>query len=119
MDFATLNGTKNASSFDYTVINVGTLPTEPSDVGLCYFRLAELPAGVTWKNALFVVNVSIDMNGKGDPNYGDQIFDNCSETMVTIFDNFNGTLNNITVVGTINFTNSNLTKNMFLGKMFG
>ena len=68
---------------------------------------------------MLVVNATIDMNQVQDPSYGRKFDSICTKAYVSVFDDFNGTLNNVTVIGFINITGSTVAKTLYLSRLFG
>jgi len=113
------NGSQSATN-DYTVVNVvGNVPYQMAAPGLCAFSIATVPAAQSLKNVLLVVNATIDMNQVQDPSYGRKFDSICTKAYVSVFDDFNGTLNNVTVIGFINITGSTVAKTLYLSRLFG
>ncbi|CAL6000315.1 Conserved_hypothetical protein [Hexamita inflata] len=103
----------NQSSLDLTVVNVPMLSVLYSQPDTSNYSLIDLEAGSVIKNALFAINVTIDMSAP--ENKYTQKLD------VSIFNQIYGKLYNVTVVGEIRINNLdyNVMKAIQLSRMLG
>lgn len=97
------------------MVNIPKLAMAPR-YDKCVFSMVGLKNGGALINGTFVVNASIDLSQANTTQ--------CTELYVSPFNNVNGSLTNITVLGFINITNFNGTQfnasvPLRLGKFFG